>query len=147
VSIDPAIYKFYEAGEQTGWTGDPVTLVNALNKLNYGLRPETNSVCCFHAWALQADSRIGKELIPPASKNEYQVPDMYAVFDPAAGPVPIPIEVKCKQKLGSRPGYYPTACDTLRSYQFEGRDRSCLIGMTRGSRPPSGYGRSNSTPG
>ncbi len=107
MSIDPTIYKIYEACERTGWKGDPVTLANALKKLNYGL-PVQDEFCLLMSWLGRCKLIHGLEQsqYPPASKTDYQVPDFYAVFDTGAGRLPVLIEVKSKTKLSWKPEYY-----------------------------------------
>lgn len=115
VSIDPAIYRIYEACEQTGWKGDPAMLATALKKLNYGM-PVQDEFCLLLSWLGRCKliHGLSQQQYPPASKREYQVPDFFAVFESAAGRIPVLIEVKSKMgtKLSWKPEYY----ESLRRY-------------------------------
>jgi Holliday junction resolvase len=109
MSIDPSFYKIYEALEQAGWKSDPKTLEAALRKLNYGI-PAQDEFCLLVSWLGRCKliHGLAQQQYPPASRTDYQVPDFFAVFNTAAGPVPVLIEVKAKMgtKLSWRPNYY-----------------------------------------
>jgi Holliday junction resolvase len=50
---------------------------------------------------------LSQQQYPPGSKNEFQVPDFFAVFESAAGSIPVLIEVKSKKRtLSWKPEYY-----------------------------------------
>lgn len=108
MSIDPAIYRIYEACEQTGWKGDPETLATALKKLNYGI-PIEDEFCLLVSWLGRCTliHGLAQQQYPPESTKHFQVPDFFAVFESVAGPIPVLIEVKSKVgKLSWKPDYY-----------------------------------------
>lgn len=108
MSIDPAFYRIYEACEQAGWSGEPAGLAAALRKLNYGL-PVQDEFCLLISWLgrCRLIHGLSQQQYPPTSVTEYRVPDLIAIFESGAGPVPVLIEVKsAAAKLSWRPDYY-----------------------------------------
>jgi Holliday junction resolvase len=109
MSIDPAFYRLYEACEQTGWKGSPADLVAAIRKLDHGM-PAQDEFCLLVSWLGRCKliHGLGQQQYPPTSFKNYRVPDFFAVFESAAGPIPVLIEVKStsKNKLSWRPDYY-----------------------------------------
>ena len=107
MSMDPTFYKIYEACEQAGC--DPTALAEALRKLDHGF-PVQDEFCLLLSWLGRCKLVHGlvQNQYPPASKQEYQVPDLYAVFDSPGGPIPVLIEVKSKMgnSLSWKPSYY-----------------------------------------
>jgi len=84
-------------------------LAAALKKLNYGM-PVQDEFCLLLSWLGRCKliHGLSQQQYPPTSKDEYQVPDFFAVFESAAGRIPVLIEVKSKlaTKLSWKPGYY-----------------------------------------
>ena len=109
MSIDPAIYKVFEALQTNGWRGDPEELATALRKINHGL-PAQDEFCLLASWLGRCRLIHGLNQLqyPPESSTKYRVPDLVAVFETSGGDIPVLIEVKSKaaSKLTWRPDYY-----------------------------------------
>jgi Holliday junction resolvase len=109
MSIDPAIYRIYEACERTGWNGDPAGLASAFKKLEHGL-PVQDEFCLLVSWLGRCKliHGLSQQQYPPESVERYRVPDFFALFETEAGPIPVLVEVKSssKTKLSWRPDYY-----------------------------------------
>lgn len=109
MSIDPAIYNIYEAAQQTGWKGAPAELAEALKKIDHGF-PAQDEFCLLASWLGRCKliHGLSQRQYPPASISEYRVPDLFAIFETDAGPIPVLVEVKSKaaRKIVWRPDYY-----------------------------------------
>jgi hypothetical protein len=108
MSIDPETSRIFEALQQTGWTGDTAELAAKLKKLSHGL-PVQDEFCLLLSWLGQCRLVHGlvQQQYPPISIATYRVPDLFAIFESNAGPIPVLIEVKSAAKnISCRPDYY-----------------------------------------
>lgn len=98
----------HEALVQLGWEGDPQALADRVRRLNVGLpREEEFAVVCTWLGRCSLVHKLEQAQAPVTSRNEYQVPDLFAVFTIGERRMPVLIEVKSSndRTLSFRPDY------------------------------------------
>jgi hypothetical protein len=93
---------------QLGWEADPQRLAAHLQRLNQGLpREDEFSVVCSWLGKCEVIHKLDQQQMPNASKEQYQVPDLFGAFRIDAGRVPVLVEVKSSKDnvLSFRPDY------------------------------------------
>lgn len=97
-----------EALTQLGWEADPKRIAARVWRLNLGLpREDEFSVVC--TWLGRCDlvHKLDQKQVPVASRETYQVPDLFAVFRHKGRRVAVLVEVKASNDntLSFRPDY------------------------------------------
>ena len=99
----------HEALEQLGWQGDAHAVAERVKRLDLGL-PAEDEFAMLLTWLDRCClvHRLDQFQSPPASKNEYQVPDLFAVFEHDGEKIVTLIEVKSTNDkiLSWKPEYY-----------------------------------------
>ncbi|MDR9765490.1 hypothetical protein RJP56_05380 [Shewanella baltica] len=89
----------HESLEELGWNADASELANRVLRLNVGLPLEDEfSVLCGWLGKCTLIHKLDQQQYPSHSKNNYQVPDLMAVFDVKGKAIPVLIEVKSSYK-------------------------------------------------
>lgn len=89
----------HEALETLGWDANPKELADKVVRLNIGLPLEDEfSVLCGWLGQCKLVHKLDQQQYPSSSKNEYQVPDLMAVFEVDESSLPVLIEVKSSHK-------------------------------------------------
>src|SRR5262245_11097826 len=98
----------YSAREELGWEiSDPAELLNRIKMLEAGLPAEDEFITLVN-WLGRCKliHKLDQEQYPLTSKDLYQVPDLFAVFERDGGLVPVLVEVKTSKKnLSWKPSY------------------------------------------
>ncbi|MDQ3706701.1 MAG: hypothetical protein M3437_16070 [Chloroflexota bacterium] len=99
----------HEVLEQLGWRGDAEALVNRINRLSLGI-PAEDEFTALLSWLGRCVlvHKLDGFQSPPASRMQYKVPDLLAIFEYKGRRIHVLIEVKVKQarSLKWRPDYY-----------------------------------------
>ena len=93
---------------ELGWDADVTAVANEVRRLDIGLPLEDEfAVVCAWLGKSQLLHKLDQLQIPPASKREYQVPDLLAKFSTQASKSPVLIEIKAKSDnvLSFKPEY------------------------------------------
>ena len=94
-----------EALAELGWDADSRKVAAQVRRLDLGL-PAEDQFVAICAWL--GKSRLIHKLdqlqVPLTSRDEFQVPDLLAVFD-GTGPVLVEVKAKSGDKLSFRPDY------------------------------------------
>lgn len=105
---DSRHYLLHEAIQQLGWDSDVQALVKKVRGLERGL-PYEDEISFLFNWLgrCRMVHKLDQFQIPPASRAQYQVPDLVAFFDHRGQTVPVLIEVKsCEESsLSWKPDY------------------------------------------
>ena len=94
--LAPDLWLLCEACTQMGWSfTDPLKLVQVLQRLNLGLSAEDEfSLLISWMGRCKLVHKLDQDQSPPISREEYQVPDLFAVFQIGHQRIPVLIEVK-----------------------------------------------------
>ncbi len=107
-NLDSSARLIYEAIQQMGLSADPGSLIERVKRLDIGLPAEDEFIFIL-SWLGKCSlvHKLNQGQFPPKSKENYQVPDLIASFDTAAGSKLILIEVKTsnKKKLAWKASY------------------------------------------
>lgn len=93
---------------EVGWSADPSDIARQVHRLNIGLPCEDEfSVVCAWLGQCQLIHKLDQQQVPVASRQQFQVPDLLAMFSSQTTKSPVLIEVKSntKQALSFRPDY------------------------------------------
>jgi hypothetical protein len=108
-----------EANEQLGFDiDDPEALVKKIESLERGLPAESEFIALV-SWLGKCKMvhKLSQEQYPPISRDSYQVPDLFAVFEYQDHSVPTLIEVKStSKKLLRKLSWKPDYLERLRQY-------------------------------
>ncbi|MCD9489399.1 hypothetical protein GLP30_02125 [Photobacterium phosphoreum] len=89
----------HESLEQLGWTADAEALAKKVKRLDIGLPLEDEfSVLCGWLGQCKLIHKLDQQQYPIFSKDEFQVPDLFATFNLDGKNVPVLIEVKSSLK-------------------------------------------------
>lgn len=89
----------HESLEQLGWDADAEALANKVKRLDIGLPLEDEfSVLCGWLGQCKLIHKLDQQQYPVASKEEFQVPDLFATFKRNDQSIPVLIEVKSSHK-------------------------------------------------
>jgi len=94
---------------ELGWEADPVALADRVRRLDIGLPAEDEfAVVCGWLGKARLLHKLDQQQVPVRSQDEFQVPDMLALFGEEAFARPVLIEIKSKKdrKLSFRADYY-----------------------------------------
>ncbi len=96
---DDIEHLIYEALVNLGWDSDPEAIAEKVSRLHVGL-PSEDEFSILSSWLGRCSliHKLDQKQHPANSKNEYQVPDLFAVFDYKGTKIPVLIEVKSKTK-------------------------------------------------
>jgi Holliday junction resolvase len=98
-----------EVLSELGWSADAAAVANKVRLLNFGLPLEDEfSVVCAWLGKCQLLHKLEQLQIPPASRQEYQVPDLLAKFSTQtnnSSPVLIEVKGKTDNVLSFKPEY------------------------------------------
>lgn len=85
----------YEAARQAGFRADPEAVRQQIDQLQRGLPAEDEfAALCVWSGRCRLIHGLSQEQFPASSKEQFQVPDLFAVFDVGGQEVPVLIEVK-----------------------------------------------------
>lgn len=97
-----------EVLSELGWSANASTIAKQVHRLNIGLQCEDEfSVVCAWLGRCQLIHKLDQQQVPITSREQFQVPDLLAMFSPQVTLSPVLIEVKSntKQTLSFRPDY------------------------------------------
>ena len=106
-----------EAMTQLGWEVDAKRIADRVRRLNFGLpREDEFSIVCSWLGKCELVHKLDQKQSPHISMEDYQVPDLLAVFRHGDRRIPVLVEVKSKkqQTLSFRPDYYEKLCNYAR---------------------------------
>lgn len=134
-----------------GWGEDPKEIVNKVNQLLRGL-PKEDEFIALSTWMGKCSliHRLDQEQFPDLSRNNYQVPDLFAIYDFKGRHVPILIEVKKTSDIRLRPfsnAYYSRLSNyaslmhlpLLIAWHIERLNMWCLFDLERMTRRRSAF--------
>ncbi len=87
-----------------GWGENPKEIVNKVNQLLRGL-PKEDEFIALSTWMRKCSliHKLDQEQFPSLSRDDYQVPDLFAIYDFNGRNVPVLIEVKKTSDIKLRP--------------------------------------------
>lgn len=107
--IHPYAFMIHEALVRLGLPSDGCTIADHVLRLEKGLAAEDEASLLF-CWLGRCKliHKLDQLIAPPTSRNDFLVPDLFAVFEYKGKEIPVLIEVKMcsKQSLSWRPDYY-----------------------------------------
>jgi Holliday junction resolvase len=99
----------YEALSQLGWKADAKRLASRLARLHIGLpREDEFAVVCTWLGRCSLVHKLDQRQAPSCSHEEFQIPDLLAVFRSGERSIPVLVEVKSNisRSLSFKPDYY-----------------------------------------
>jgi len=99
INLDSSARLLYEAIQQLGWPINPALLVDRVKRLDLGLPAEDEFVFIL-SWLGKCSlvHKLDQRQFPPKSRNEYQVPDLFASFKTKVGLKQVLVEIKVTNK-------------------------------------------------
>lgn len=94
----------YDACSRLGWGANPKEIVEKVNQLRRGL-PKEDEFAALSVWMGRCSiiHKLEQEQFPSLSRERYQVPDFFAVYDFNGKNIPALIEVKTTADIRLRP--------------------------------------------
>lgn len=94
-SLDDIQYLIYDALTQLGWETDAKLLAEKIIRLNLGLPKEDEfSLVCTWLGKCSLIHKLDQHQAPQSSSENYQIPDLLAIFNNGNKEIPVLIEVK-----------------------------------------------------
>lgn len=109
ITPDEIEHLVYEALSQLGWKADAKRLASRVARLHIGLpREDEFAVVCTWLGRCSLIHKLDQRQAPSMSQEEFQIPDLLAVFRSSNKSIPVLIEVKSKisKSLSFTSDYY-----------------------------------------
>lgn len=108
-------HLIHEVCSRLGWGASPKEIVEKVNQLRHGL-PKEDEFAALAVWMGRCSliHKLDQEQFPLLSREKYQVPDFFAIFDVDGRKIPTLIEVKKTSDIKFRPftnAYYRRLAD------------------------------------